>query len=149
MIFDTLENVHLYAKLSENLSKGFNFLQNTNLSALKSGKYEIDGSNVFASVNNYETKDLIDGKFEAHRQYIDIQILTSGEERIYYSPLKNTTEKESYNPTKDIIFLNGRGEFVTIAPGNFVVFFPTDAHMPGIVAVKKMLVNKIVIKVKV
>lgn len=149
MIFDTLENVHLYKNLSVNLSKGFNFLQNTDLSALKPGKYEIDGSNVFASVNNYETKDLIDGKFEAHRQYIDIQLLTSGEERIHYSPLKNTTEKDPYDSTKDIVFLNGHGEFVTITSGNFVIFFPTDAHMPGIIANDKMFVNKIVIKVKV
>ena len=149
MIFDTIENAHLYKALSKNLAKGLDFIQNTNLLELQPGKYEIDGSNVFASVSNYETKNLVDGKFEAHKQYIDIQILTSGEEKIYYAPLKETKEKEPYNEAKDIVFLNGSGDFVTIASGTFVIFFPTDAHMPGILAEKKTLVNKIVIKVRV
>jgi len=102
MIFDIIENAHLYKALSKNLAKGLDFIQNTNLLELQPGKYEIDGSNIFASVSNYETKNLVDGKFEAHKQYIDIQLLTSGEEKIYYAPLKETKEKEPYNEAKDI-----------------------------------------------
>ena len=57
MIKDKLINAEIYYSLSENLKKGLVWLQTTDLNSLADGKYEINGENVYASVQTYETKE--------------------------------------------------------------------------------------------
>jgi YhcH/YjgK/YiaL family protein len=147
MITDILQNSHLYEKMNARIAKGFDFLKKSDLNNLAPGKYEIDGDDVFASINEYETKDFNDGKYEAHKKYIDIQYIVKGEERLYYAPISKTSQLTSYNIEKDIEFLNASGNFVVASVGTFVVFFPTDAHMPNISSNTKGVVKKVVVKV--
>ena len=61
--------------------------------------------------------------------------------------LKVTTE---YNPEKDIAFLSGDGDFVTLSKGSYGVFFPQDAHMPKVAPGNKPgKVKKVVLKIKI
>jgi YhcH/YjgK/YiaL family protein len=148
MITDIFENTRLYVNISTSFEKAFQFMKSTDFSKLENGVQEIDGKNIFASINNYNTKNYEECKWEAHKCYIDIQFLISGKERIYFSPLKNPKITEPYNSEKDIMFLETSGDYVTIVPGVFVILFPTDAHKPCIIADNQTEVRKVVIKVK-
>ena len=56
MIKDTLKNAKNYYPLSENLRKGFIWLQENTLNNLSDGKYLIDGDKIYASIQTYDTK---------------------------------------------------------------------------------------------
>ena len=50
---------------------------------------------------------------------------------------------------EDFRLLAGEGDRVTAAAGTFVVFFPHDAHMPGLALGEPAPVRKVVVKVAV
>jgi YhcH/YjgK/YiaL family protein len=148
MIIDKLENAHLYKNLGERISKSFDYLKQTNLKNLAPGKYEIDGENIFALVSEYKTKPESEGKLEAHKKYIDVQYVISGEELMGYSPLGNQQILEPYKEENDIEFFEGDKSFTKVSAGMFAIFFPEDVHMPGIAPGKSSSVKKLVIKVR-
>lgn len=149
MILDKLEHAASYAAISENLKKGFDFLLNTNLSALETGRYEIDGTNVFALISEYDSKAHHDCRLEAHRDYADIQYIVSGREAIGYATLQNQEVTTEYNPEKDIIFFTGETTPLILENGMFAVFFPQDVHRPCMQINGPEKVKKVVIKLKV
>ena len=71
MVLDKIENSKLYTGLSKKIAKAFAYINETDLHQIVPGKYEIDGDNIFALVQEYETKN--DGRLEGHYKYIDIQ----------------------------------------------------------------------------
>jgi YhcH/YjgK/YiaL family protein len=149
MIIDQLENSGLYNKLGDRFAIALKYLFSTDLSKVEVGKYEIEGNEIFAIVSEYQSKAEADAKWEAHQVYADIQYIINGEERMGYAPLETMEIKEPYNPDKDIIFLHGSGDYVTATPGTFVVFFPHDAHQPGVSTGNESMVKKVVVKVMV
>ena len=149
MIADIIENAQDYYKLGENFQKAFEFLKNTDLKKLENGKYEIEGDNVFVSVQDYQTKPESEGKFEAHKKYADIQFIISGEEKIGYTNIRNCTPTTFYDDTNDIVFLEGKGDFITAHENSFLIFMPQDAHMPCISIDDSKYVKKAVVKVKI
>ena len=90
MIFDTIQNCEQYFKLHPQYEKAFAFLKQAMAEFPATGKHEIDGDKLFASVQAYNTLTE-DGKMEAHEKYIDIQCMLSGEEIIGVAPI--STEK--------------------------------------------------------
>ena len=131
--------------------KAFAYLTNTNLDSMAPGRYAIDGENVFASITEGPTKDFEATKWEAHQTYIDIQYIIRGEEKIGVGPVSTASVVEPYNPSKDIGFYNlpvSDSGFYIAKPGVFFIFFPQEAHRPGI-KIQENTVKKIVIKVKV
>ena len=98
MIYDSLENIAQYKNLGKNYAKAVEFLQRKDLRSFEEGKYEIDGKKVYATVSRYKTQDWEGTKWEAHRNYADIQVVLEGEEIIGYEPSKNMTTMIPYNP---------------------------------------------------
>jgi len=147
MIADLLENADLYAGMDDRLAVGLRYLQMTDFAKLSPGKYVIEEKEVFASVSEYNSKKPEDAKWEAHQKYADIQYIVSGEEKMGYAPLNTMEVTEAYNPDKDILFLKGKGDYITAKPGTFVIFFPHDAHQPSVAVNESAFVKKVVVKV--
>lgn len=147
MIVDTLENAGRYECLQARFKAAFDFLNHADLSVLPDGRLEIDGDQLFALTQTYQTKPLEGGKLEAHRKYIDIQFIVSGEEYIGYAPLANQEPVEPFQAEKDIGFYQGEGCLTKLTAGMFAIFFPNDAHLPSRYLHAPMAVKKIVIKV--
>jgi YhcH/YjgK/YiaL family protein len=145
MIIDRLENAGLYRGLGKGIALALDSLRVQR----EPGRHELDGSNVLALVQQYQTKPLIEGKWEAHRKHIDVQFVLSGVERIGWTPVNQLTLTESYNEAKDVAFYTGSGDFVTVPEGSFVILFPEDAHMPGLAVDAPSPVTKVVVKVRV
>ena len=141
----------LYFKNKERWAKAFKFLKSNDLTKLELKRYDIEGDNLFATVSEYQSKNEESAKFEAHRKYIDIQYVISGKEIMNLAPISTLKEVLTpYDAVKDI-------EFITVSkvvnykasPSNFFIFFPDDAHRPGLKDGSNSPVRKIVIKVKV
>ena len=106
---------------------------------------EIEGNSLYVMTQQYISKPETSGKWEAHRRYIDVQYLVSGSERICYSPIAKMALGD-YDPQKDFQALSGNGQFLQLNAGSFMVFFPQDAHMPGLANGFETPIKKIVVK---
>jgi YhcH/YjgK/YiaL family protein len=148
MIADTLRNSRLYRGLSPRIDLAFDYLRETDLEGAAVGTAEIAGTQVYAIVQEYDTLSPTQGTWEAHRRYIDLQCVIAGSERIGYAPVSRLTPGD-YDPTRDVLPLAGAGDFLTLRPGDFMLLFPQDAHMPRIAAGSPAPVRKIVIKIAV
>jgi biofilm protein TabA len=140
-----------YIKNRERWDKAFNFLKNNDLSGLELKRYDIDGDNLYSPVSEYLTKNEEDARYEAHRKYIDIQYVVSGKELIGVAPISNRKDVlEPYDAVKDIEFLTvTQGENRIAKPDRFFIFFPEDAHRPGLKDGENSPVRKVVVKVKI
>lgn len=149
MVIGTLANSNRYENLNPRFKAAFDFLRRPDLSSVAPGRIELDGSNLFALVQTYETKPIQEGKLEAHKKYADIQFIVEGEEFIGYAPLGGQPVAKAFDAEKDIGFYDGEAWFTLLRKGMFAIFFPEDAHLPGRHTDKPKHVAKIVLKVAV
>lgn len=148
MVIDKIENFKLYECLSERIAKAFTFINETDLSAIALGKYEIDKDDIFALVQEYDTKDENECKLEGHSRYIDVQYIISGVELIGVRLLKEQ-KPVTKNEENDYTFYEGDSDLIRIDKGMFAIFFPEDLHMPCIKSDQRSRVKKVVVKVKI
>jgi biofilm protein TabA len=146
MIFDQINNSHLYSALNPQIERAFDYIRQADLSTLGVGKHEIDGANLYVMAQQYNTKMRAQGVWEAHRRYIDLHYLFQGAERLGFANVDKLTQGE-YDPTKDFLPLFGEGDFVTMKDGDFVILMPGEAHMPGIAIDSPLPVKKVVMKI--
>ena len=146
MIFDKLENIETYTGISKPFATGLRLLKEKDFAGMPDGKYFAD-EGVFYMVQSYETKPDNDTP-EAHRKYIDIQYIISGEEKIGFGSLDEMTEV-SAKPEGDIWFYHGQMSYVTLKSGYYGIFFPQDAHAPAVAVNGSAPARKVVVKVPV
>lgn len=96
MIYDTLDRIGEYRGMGEWLDRAIDFLENTDMERLPSGRTEIAGTDCFINVMETVTKEETQADFEVHRKYMDIQIDLEGMEEIQ---IGGTTEGENF-PTQ-------------------------------------------------
>ena len=150
MVLDIIENRALYATLSPRIETALDFLGKTDFTTMEPGRYDIDGEKVFALVQEYQTIPRSEGKWECHREYIDVQYMAEGKEEIGFGVSEKMKILTDYNPEDDIAFLQGTGDFATLTAGSFGIFWPVDAHQPKIAPGNKPgPVKKVVIKIKI
>lgn len=148
MIIDTLENSGIYFK-NKAWQTAFDFIKAQN-PASEEKKYHLMGDDLYATVMSYQTKPRAGAILEAHRKYIDVQVMIAGSETIEYSNIGALEIQTQYSTDKDAVFYVPpdicTGSNLLI-PGVFQVFFPGDAHMPGLnsdtvsAAIKKIVVK--------
>jgi YhcH/YjgK/YiaL family protein len=135
MILDNIENWEYYAGLGEWIGRGLEMLASGKPDALDEGKHELEGEKLHASVQQYFPKSADKGKWEAHRRYLDIQYLVNGNEVIGYCPVAKLRKVGEHNEKEDVSFFDRGLEVATklkVERRMFAVFFPCDAHMPGL-----------------
>jgi len=128
--------------------KAFAFLKNNNLQTMAPGRYAIDSNNVYATITENPTKDMDSTKWESHRNYIDLQSVISGEEKIGVAPINSVTVTMPYDAGKDLANYSGNGTFYTATPGTFFLFFPQNAHRPNVTTGGNKPDKKVVIKIR-
>jgi YhcH/YjgK/YiaL family protein len=149
MITDKLENAYMYFPCHPEFRAAFEFLRKTDFQHTCTGRYNIDGDDAFALVQEIETKPVDQCVFEAHRQYIDIQYIISYEEKIGYCPVERLNPSDGYSDSKDSITYDGAGDIISLRAGYFAIFFPHEGHMPGISLNEKHGISKkVVLKVR-
>lgn len=153
MIVCNLSEFSEQVVLNERMMKALEYLRQAQGLDLSDGRMEIDGSQVYALVQSYDSKPKTDQpRFEAHRRYIDIQFIVSGKEHIGWAPLEAMQAVTDYNEAKDVFHGTVEPEaitFVKITAGQLAVLYPCDAHAPGFSIGTPAPVKKIVVKVLV
>jgi len=151
MIIDTLSQYRTYSALSPRLAKGFDFLQQVT-DRTPVGRQEIDGEDVFAFVQQHQTKPVEERQYESHRKYIDIQYVHRGRELMYWAPLPlltNVTMPFNVEQDAALYGLIPEGVALRVTAGQFTVFFPEDGHIPSCAWDAPAEVFKVVVKVRV
>ncbi len=155
-LFMQLKDAKSQLVLSAALKKGLEYLLKFDPKFFQgkedgfSEKVVIDGENVFANHSVYKTKPVSKARFEAHRKYIDLQIIWQGQENIEVTSLDNLKNKTKYDPQKDIVFYKFfKAASLIMNPGYLAVLYPTDAHAPGVSSGCQKVVFKTVVKVKI
>lgn len=150
MLITDIKHIEHLALMTPTLKKAINFLRRPDIRNLADGRVDIDGQDVFALVQQYETVITDIPRFEYHRKYIDIQYIVSGKEVIGWAPVERMTITEAYNMEKDICFGTVPKEEITpvfLQEGQLAVFYPEDSHAPKLAAGAPSHVIKIVVKV--
>ena len=150
MIYDRLECARTYLGYSKNLDIALKWLLSTDLPALE-GRGEIAGEAVYYMVQHPELNDPEHAQWEAHRNYIDIQIGFEEGEAMDWSPLSEISNLAAYDPQRDAQM----APYVPaccrlpLSPERFVILFPQDAHAPCLRMGDKTTTHKLVVKVRV
>lgn len=126
MIIGQLAHINEYALLIPNLVKSLEAIKN--VESMPIGKYQLDVG--YFLIQEGMTKPIEENSFEAHRNYIDIQIILTGSEEIAWldydllmsvTPYDEATDKEKLiGPTTHNILIN---------EGMFWIAFPSDGHI--------------------
>ncbi|WP_432642782.1 YhcH/YjgK/YiaL family protein [Acidaminococcus sp.] len=153
MITGTLEQLdRLLPQVAGNVRKALELLKQVDVTALPDGRKLLDGEDIFASVNTYETEPVQDRRPEKHFRYIDIQILGAGREAIGYTDVENAGNLTEDRREKDDVVFYGttrKENFVKLEKGDFAIFFPWEVHRPNCwFGEGPETVKKIVVKVR-
>jgi len=148
MIIDKFENAKLYAGLGEKIAKAFAYITETDLLHIATGQYEIEQEDVFARIQEYNTKAEDECKLEGHFKHIDVQYIVSGVELIGVSSLKNQRVLIK-NEEEDYAFYDSTSDLIKLESGMFAIFFPDDLHKPCVMFEQSSKVKKVVIKVRI
>jgi len=151
MILDTLPNATRYISLHPFFADVLRFLARPDLAELEDGRYDIlDNNRLYALVQSYDTKPVEGGLLEGHQNYIDIQFLLAGRERIGWAPFEDQPVATPYDPPRDIAFFHGPSRPVRFHAGEFLILWPSDLHLPQRhFADTAERVRKAVVKIKV
>jgi biofilm protein TabA len=133
----------------EILEPAFRFLETHPLGEMAPGRYPIDGERIYATISVDKTIAVEKNRFEAHRKYIDVHYLVRGTEMIGYAPVSALKEKQAYLEDKEAALYEVPKKYrrFVLKPGEFVVFFPGQAHMPWGYPEKSEEIRKVVVKV--
>ncbi len=154
VIYDLLTRADPYRALSPAFARAFAYLLEADHATIPDGKHLVDGERVFAIYQGYVPKPVVQGRWESHMRYADIQVMLSGTERMGFIDLDRVPYEAPFDATKDLGFHLGKlsiGQSVIVTPGAFAIFFPHDAHMPSLALDDSpaLTVRKVVMKVEV
>ena len=148
-VFGRIADSAKYESLHPRFAQAFAFMRRPDLAQLPCGRYEIDGKNCWAMVQEVKLKPFGEvNTYEVHRAYIDIQAPISGMEAfgIDYPP---PGVFAGFNEEKDYVLFKARGQARVCEPGDFAIFFPVEgAHAPCRSVCGPYTVRKLVIKVR-
>ena len=142
----------MYYGVNPKFKKAFEFIKKVVQEELEAGKYEIDGKDIHAIIQSYDSKLKENARFEGHENYIDIQFIADGCEMMGDVDISNAVIKDAYNPEKDVAFYedNILASYCVAQKGDFCIFYPHDIHRPGMaINDKPSKVKKVIVKVHI
>ena len=149
MILDKLENAELYYSCVPGFERFMQFYNDNDLETLPACKIKLDGSDLFVNILDFKGKEEANCRMEAHKDYLDIQIPLGDSEIMGWIAQEDCQEVlQEYDEGKDVEFYKDKAVAKFVVPaGHFAVFFPSDAHQPGIAPGKEY--RKLNVKSKV
>lgn len=148
MIFSTLAQAHRYAALHPLFPQAFAYLRDTDLNALTAGVHQLIEQQLFVIVEAANGRTRGEAKLEAHRKYIDIQLVLAGVDEMGWQALADCHQPlAEHNAERDIrFFADAPASWISVPPQHFCIFFPDDAHAP---LVGKGAIRKVIVKIAV
>lgn len=152
MIFGHVNDLDTaFAWLPAPLKTAVEHLKQTDFNALPAGNYDLQGKDIYVQVIDMTTKPFAETRPETHRQYVDVQFLVRGREKIgVASDTGNNGVAEDLLAECDLLFCKTmeNESTLTMTPGSFAVFLPSDVHRPGCAFDRPEAIRKVVVKVR-
>lgn len=130
------------------LEAAFRFLERRDLPQLSLGRHVINDS-TYAMIDKSASLPPEGVQFEAHRKYIDVHYMISGQVTTGYAPIEQLKLHTPYDAKDDAAIYDVPAEYtkVRLYSGMFAVFFPGGGHMPNCHLDGKHDLHKVVVKV--
>ncbi len=131
------------------LEVAFRFLERPDLKMLPVGRHEID-SQAYAVIDKSRSLPPEKVEFEAHRKYIDVHYMISGQVTTGYAPVEDLKLHTPYNEKDEAAMYHVPANYtkVKLYPGMFAVFFTGGGHMPNCHLGGVHDLHKVVVKVR-
>jgi biofilm protein TabA len=147
MIYDQLKNQHLYRNLHPRIEKAFAYLNQLDPET-PDGRIELEGENLVALFQTYETRSRTDKKMESHQRYVDLQYIISGEETLFHQSVDLLQIREPYHAERDVVFYqDADDQSLVLRAGDFAIFFQHDGHKPSCIYQTTQTIRKVVFKI--
>ncbi len=140
-----------FSWLPQPLKIAVDHLKRTDFAKLPTGNYDLQGKDIHVQVIELTTRPFAETRPEVHRQYIDVQFLVRGREKIgVASDTGNNVVAEDLLAERDLLFYAGmeNESTLTMTPGSFAVFMPSDVHRPACAFEQPEAIRKVVVKVR-
>ena len=150
MFIGRINDAPVFSQLPDPLAEALVETLSNGLGGLEVGRYDLESvEGAYYMVMAGETKLAEECQPEAHRAFIDLQLLVDGRERLGMAlpqelePVVDELDEKDY-----ALYPVPAGEiFVDAEPGDFFVFFPGEIHRPMMAVEGPEPVRKVVIKV--
>jgi YhcH/YjgK/YiaL family protein len=131
------------------IAVAFRFLERPDLATLPPGKHVIDPK-AYAVIDKSASQDPKNVQFEAHRKYIDVHYMISGQVVTGFAPADTLKVVTPYEEKDDAAAYAVPADYVKVKlyPGDFAVFFPGGGHMPNCDLDGRHDLHKVVVKVE-
>ena len=151
MIFSSIHAHDDLSRYPQAIQKAIEYASNTDFSKLEDGRQPIDGDKMFANLFHLTSKPVEETRPELHRKYVDVQFWICGEELCGVAPFTGSERCVDDSGKEDDLYFyeNFKNEFfIHATEGCYAVFFPNDAHRPGVcVDGQPLSYRKVVVKV--
>lgn len=151
MVFDSIDNAPRYYGLGRGIEQALRYFLAYDAEKHATERVYLDGENVFINRPAYTTEPHDDALLEAHRDYIDVMYVASGEERFYVKPTaRMACVTSQYDPAVDALLgkIDADAASFRFPAGYFCIFFPEDAHCAGQLWDAPSEVKKLIAKVR-
>lgn len=148
MITGDVERTNGIEKLHPGFKMVLDYMRSHDVAKAENGTVKLDGDNVFVRIMEIDGKTKEQAVIEMHREYIDIQFPIVGVETYGRTDRKRLQKvTQPYDAEGDCALYGDTPEsYVTLHPGEFVVFYPEDGHAPCIGQGK---IKKVIAKIRV
>jgi biofilm protein TabA len=114
------------------------------------GIHELGKPNWFVNVHGYATQSREQCVWENHTRTVDIQYIIEGIEGIDFARVEVLGEPTLYKPETDTQKFSPESlasSHLVLNAGEFVVFFPGEAHRPKVAVGESCTLRKLVVKI--
>ena len=148
MIIGKIKDLGRYIGLSTEIDDAISYVLNTDLLSMEVGKVVL---NDYLIVNRQQYIGKTETFAESHKDYIDLQIVLKGSEKMGYADISNPSLRvmEDYDSSIDLAKYYVDDEcFYHMSDESFALIFPEDVHRPGL-KINEEMIEKVVIKIRV
>ncbi len=138
MIYDQTKNLFRYANVYPRFAKAFAFFEELMAKKVENGCYVLEGTEIekeiYVNICGGENQYKETARAEAHRKYIDVQILLEGDEDMFV-PSRTPAITTEYQEDGDYLLYENvplsACHRLNVVEGSFAVFLAEELHAPG------------------
>ncbi|AOV97933.1 hypothetical protein A9798_13905 [Edwardsiella hoshinae] len=148
MIFGHLDDLPQRGDLPHAIRQALQWALDAGVQQLADGHYPLDGERIYMNVMTLTPQAAADKQGELHRDYLDLQLLMQGEERIDFALAGQARDCQPYQTEGDYQLCDTltHPQSLYLTPGMFAIFLPGEPHKPGCLGHASDPIRKVVIK---
>lgn len=134
MILGDFKHISHIAAISSTIYDALCWAKEHRNDIFKTGRIDLPGEKTYVNAEEVELAGAENRLLEAHRKYIDIHVPVDRDETIGWAVTDRLRCVDNpYDEDRDVAFFSDKPQAIfNVIPGQFVIFFPEDAHAPNI-----------------